>query len=73
MPTRSRKTFSIRETYAPMNSSIKDTLDAILTRMNQMNQLLQEYRDQDDANSHDLIGYKKSKNPKLFREKQVPS
>jgi len=48
------KLFSIEETSAPMNSSIKDTLDAILARMDQMDQRLQEYRDQDDTNCRKL-------------------
>jgi len=30
--------FSVGETSAPMDSSINDTLDAILTRMDQMDQ-----------------------------------
>ena len=54
MPTRRGKSFSIREIFAPMDSSIQDKLDAILAKMGQMDQRLQEYRDQADANYREL-------------------
>jgi len=53
MPTKSGKTFSIRETLAPWTLALR-TLDTILTRMDQLDQRLQEYREQDDTNCREL-------------------
>ena len=50
MPTKSGKTFSIRETLAPWTLALR-TLDTILTRLDQR---LQEYREQDDTNCREL-------------------
>jgi len=49
MPTRSGRTFSVRETSAPMDPSLKDKLNTLIARMDQMDQRLQEFKDQDDA------------------------
>jgi len=79
MPTRSGKSFSIREIFAPINSSIQDKLDVILARMGQMAQRLQEYRDQTDANCMELgtrldrLETNRKENPKSLRGERVPS
>jgi len=36
MPTRSERTFSVGETSSPMDPSLKDTLNILITRMDQM-------------------------------------
>ena len=54
MPTRSGITFSVRETLAPMNPNIHDTLYTILNKIEKMDQQLQEIRDQADVNCRDL-------------------
>ena len=52
MPTRSGNFFSIGVTSARMDSSIKEILDMPLARMDQR---LQEYKDQADANCRNLV------------------
>jgi len=40
MPIRSGKTFSVGKTSAPMDLSLKDILNTLLTKMDQMDQRL---------------------------------
>jgi len=54
MPTRSGKTFSVEEISASIDLTLKDTLNTLPTKMDQMDQRLQEYKDQVDANCKDL-------------------
>ena len=37
-----------------MNPGLKDTLNVLMARMDQTNQRLQEFKNQDDANCRDL-------------------
>ena len=53
MPTKSDN-FSVGETSASMDLSLKDTLNTLLAKMDQMDQRLQEYKDQADANCRNL-------------------
>jgi len=55
MPSISDKIFSVGEIYAPIDLSHKDTLNTFLAKMDQMDQRLQEYKDQADANCRDLV------------------
>jgi len=54
MPTRSGRIFSAEELSAPMNPSLKDILNTLIARMDQMDQRLEEFRDQANANYRDL-------------------
>ena len=54
MPTRSGRTFSVEETSAPMDPRIRDTLNTILSKIENMDRQLQEVRDQVDVNCRDL-------------------
>ena len=54
MPIRSGRIFSVGETSVPMNLNLKDTLNTLITRINQMDRRQQEFRDQADANCRDL-------------------
>ena len=54
MPTRSGRTFSVREISIPMDPSIHDTLNAIPNKIEKMDQQLQEVKDQVDVNCRDL-------------------
>jgi len=52
MPTRSGKTFSVGETSAQIDTSLKDTLNTSIARMYQAG--LQEFRHQANTNCRDL-------------------
>ena len=54
MPTRSGRTFSVRETSTPMDPSIHDTLNTILNKIENIDKQLQKVRDQVDVNYRDL-------------------
>jgi len=54
MPIRSGRTFSVGETYAPMDPNLQDTLNTIIDKMKKMDQQLQEVRDQVDINCRNL-------------------
>jgi len=45
MPTRWGKTFSVGETSAQMDPTLKDTLNTFIARMDHKGQRLQEFRD----------------------------
>ena len=55
MPTRSGKTFSVGETSAPMDSSIHDTLNTLIDKIEKVDQQLQEVREEVDVNCRDLV------------------
>ena len=55
MPIRSGRTFSVGETFTPMDFSLKDILNTLIARMVQMNRRLQEFRDQADVKCRDLV------------------
>jgi len=54
MLTRSGRTFLAGETSSLMDLSLKDTLKALIARMDQMNRQLQEFKDKVDVNCKDL-------------------
>ena len=54
MPTRSGRTFSVGETFSPMDLSFKDTRNILIARIDQMDQRLRESKNQADANCRDL-------------------
>ena len=54
MLIRSGKKFSVGETFVSIDLSLKDTLKALIAKMNQIYQRLQEYKDQANANCRDL-------------------
>jgi len=54
MATRSGRIFSAGELSASMNPSLHDILNTLIARMDQMDQRLQEFRDQANANYRDL-------------------
>ena len=54
MPIRSGRTFSVGETYAPMDPNLQDTLNTIIDKMKKMNQQLQEVRYQVNVNCKNL-------------------
>ena len=59
MPTGSERTFSVGETSTPMNPSLKDIFNALIARMDEIDQRLQEFKDRVNANCKDrhyLIG-----------------
>ena len=55
MSIKSEGTFSVGETSLLMDPRVKDTLNALIARMDQMNRRLQEFKDQADANCKDLV------------------
>ena len=54
MPTRSGRTSSVGETSAPMDPNIHDRLNTLIDEIEEMDQQLQEVRDQVDVNCRDL-------------------
>ena len=54
MPTGSERTFSVGETSTPMNPSLKDIFNALIARMDEIDQRLQEFKDQASANCRNL-------------------
>jgi len=46
MPTRSGRTFSVGKTSTPMDPTLKNTLNTLIARMDQMDRHLQEFREQ---------------------------
>ena len=55
MTTEVVKKFFIGETFAPIDLSLKDTLNTLLAKKDQLDQRLQEYRDQAEVNCKDLM------------------
>ena len=54
MPTRSGRTSSVGETSAPMDPNIHDRLNTLIDEIEEMDQQLQEVRNQVDVNCRDL-------------------
>ena len=54
MLSRSGRTFFVEENFAPMDPSIQDTLNKIIDKIENMDQQLEEIRDQVDVNCRDL-------------------
>ena len=54
MPSKSGRTFSVGETSASIEPTLKDTANTLIARMDQMDWRPQEFRDQADANCKDL-------------------
>jgi len=55
MSTKSGRTFPVGETSAPIDPNLKDTLNTLIARIDQMDQRLQEFRDQIHAYCRDLV------------------
>ena len=54
MSTRSYRIFPVGETSAPMDPSFQDTINTLIDKMEEMDQQLQEVRDQVDVNCKNL-------------------